>query len=210
MGCWLQIPDIRDDIMGKIFLLLGKSASGKDGFYERLLKSETLRLEKIVLYTTRPMRADETDGMTYHFVDEETFFKFKRDGRLIEERSYQTVQGLWRYFTADDGQIHLEKQDYITIGTLEAYEKMKTYFGDGVVCPIYVEVEDGERLSRALSRERKQDKPDYAELCRRFLADREDFSEEKLYEAGIRQRFVNDERDRCLTAIESYIRSVIY
>ena len=37
--------------------------------------------------------------------------------------------------------------------------------------PLYVEVDDGLRLSRALERERKQTEPKYAEMCRRFLAD---------------------------------------
>ena len=61
--------------------------------------------------------------------------------------------------------------------------------------PIYIEVEDGERLSRALNRERMQESPKYEELCRRFLADAKDFSEEKLNEAGITRRFVNQDLD---------------
>ena len=59
--------------------------------------------------------------------------------------------------------------------------------------PIYIEVEDGERLSRALNRERMQESPKYEELCRRFLDRCERFSEEKLKEAGITRRFVNQE-----------------
>ena len=69
------------------------------------------------------------------------------------------------------------------------------------VIPIYVEVEDGLRLSRAVERERAQREPKYAELCRRFLADEADFSEEKLSEAGIVKRFQNDDLERCLQEI---------
>lgn len=61
--------------------------------------------------------------------------------------------------------------------------------------PIYIEVEDGERLSRALNRERMQESPKYEELCRRFLSDAKDFSREKLKEAGITRRFVNQDLD---------------
>ena len=57
--------------------------------------------------------------------------------------------------------------------------------------PIYIEVDDGERLQRALDRERSQDTPQYAEMCRRFLADSADFSEENVARAGIRKRFYN-------------------
>ena len=64
------------------------------------------------------------------------------------------------------------------IGTLESYEKLKTYFGNEKVVPLYIEVEDGERLTRALAREKTQKEPKYAEMCRRFLADSKDFSEE--------------------------------
>lgn len=195
--------------MGRIFYIMGKSASGKDSIYEWLLSREDLGLKKIVLYTTRPVRDGEKQGREYYFVDEATYQKFRREGRLIEARSYDTVHGVWTYFTADDGQIDLESHNYLAIGTLESFEKMKIYFGKENVYPIYIEVEDGERLSRALKRERKQDKPGYAELCRRFLADCADFSEENIQKAGIEMRFVNDDRDSCFVAIESYIRSMV-
>ena len=47
------------------------------------------------------------------------------------------------------------------IGTLESYRKTRDYFGCGKLVPLYVEVEDGERLSRALERERQQNNPKY-------------------------------------------------
>ena len=81
-------------------------------------------------------------------------------------RSYDTIQGKWHYFTADDGQINLSEGSSILIGTLEVYVQLKKYFGEDQVVPLYVEVEDGLRLERALSRERMQDEPDYAEGMR--------------------------------------------
>ena len=88
------------------------------------------------------------------------------------------MEGIWRYFTADDGQINLQKSDYLGIGTLESYIKLKGHFGEERVCPVYVEVEDGERLLRAVGREKMQEKPKYAELCRRFLRIRRIFRRE--------------------------------
>lgn len=201
---------IRKAFMGKLFLLMGKSASGKDSIYDHLLNVSELGLEKLVLYTTRPKRAGELDGREYHFVNEETFLSFRESGRLIEDRAYETVQGLWRYFTADDGKIDLQCHNYIAIGTLESYEKIREYFGKDQVLPLYLEVEDGERLSRALLREKEQKNPNYEELCRRFLADCRDFCEEKIAESEITVRFQNQDRTTCLEAIESYIRSVLY
>ena len=105
---------------------------------------------------------------------------------------YSPVQGPWYYFTADDGQIDLAKHDYLGIGTLESYLKLKAYFGEQAMVPLYVEVDDGLRLSRALELERKQTEPKYAEMCRRFLADCEEFTEEKIAEAGIVRRYSNN------------------
>lgn len=115
--------------MGKIFYIMGKSSSGKDTIYSRLLQDEELGLSNIILYTTRPVREGETDGREYHFVKDEVFRAFQDKGKVIESRTYQTVYGPWTYFTADDGQIDLEKKNYLGIGTLESYENMKNYFG---------------------------------------------------------------------------------
>ena len=195
--------------MGKIFYLMGKSASGKDHIYEYLKQQETLELRPLVLYTTRPIRQGEQDGREYFFTDEKKLEDFRREGRIIEERVYHTVQGPWYYFTADDGQISLEENNYLSIGTLESYEKMKEYYGEERMCPLYVEVDDGIRLERALKRERKQQHPQYAEMCRRFLADCEDFSEEKIERAGIRRRFYNNGAiEDCFSEIQNFVEQV--
>lgn len=192
--------------MGKIFYIMGKSASGKDHIYGRLAGDPALCLKKLVLYTTRPIRAGEEDGKQYHFVTDEKLEEFRQNSRLIEARAYHTVHGVWTYFTADDGQVDSETSDYLGIGTLESFRRMKEYYGEDRVCPIYIEVEDGERLERALQREKKQAEPGYAEMCRRFLADQEDFSEEKLREAGIIRRFRNDILEECVGEIADYIK----
>ena len=179
--------------MGKLFYIMGKSASGKDTIYQRLLRNPEFSLERLVIYTTRPIRDGELDGREYHFVTEEDFQKLKAEGKIIEDRGYETVNGLWRYFTADN--MNLEEKSYLGIGTLESYAKLKAYYGEEKIRPIYIEVEDGERLSRALNRERMQESPKYEELCRRFLSDAKDFSGEKLKEAGITRRFVNQDLD---------------
>ena len=90
-----------------------------------------------------------------------------------------------------DGQIDLDAHDYLVIGTLVSYRALREYFGEEKLLPVYIEVEDGLRLARAVERERRQAEPKYSELCRRFLADEEDFSEENLKKAGITRRFEN-------------------
>lgn len=193
--------------MGKIVYLMGKSSTGKDTIFKELLKSGAVALTTIVPYTTRPIRAGEQEGVEYFFTEEADFHELLASGRVIEERSYQTFHGLWRYFTVDDGQIQLDKQSYIMIGTLEAYQKMKAYYGAEKLLPVLIELDDGIRLQRALNRERKQQNPKYEEMCRRFLADSVDFSPEKISEAGITVSFCNDDLQRCLGEIIEYIQA---
>lgn len=186
--------------------MMGKSSSGKDTIYADLISRKELGLKPFVIYTTRPKRASETEGVQYHFVSVERMQEMRMAGQVIELRSYDTVQGIWYYFTADDEHIDLEHESYLMLGTLESYCKMKTYYGEGRVVPVYIEVEDGERLSRALAREKKQPVPHYEEMCRRFLADQKDFTEEKIRETGITLRFSNDgEQAACTEQVAGYI-----
>lgn len=90
-------------------------------------------------------------------------------------RTYNTVKGPWIYANDDDGSLHLESKNYLIIGNLDSYKKIKEYYGAENVVPIFIELSDGIRLQRAINREMVQSEPQYAELCRRFLADEEDF-----------------------------------
>ena len=193
--------------MGKIYCVMGKSSSGKDTVYKKL-KEQYKEFRLIVPYTTRPIREGEKDGVEYYFVDPEQFRAMKEDGKVIESRSYNTKCGIWTYFTADDGQIDLSAADYLLIGTLVSYQALREYFGEEAIVPVYLEVEDGLRLARALERERRQEKPKYAEMCRRFLADVEDFSEENLIKSGITERFGNEDFTECLNKIQRYIEEI--
>lgn len=179
---------------------MGKSATGKDTIFKRLKEQTEVPLHTIVPYTTRPIREGEKEGVEYHFVTEEQYVNLKEAGKIIEQRAYNTVHGLWRYFTVKDSQWNLE-EDYIMINTLEGYEQVRDYFGKEVVQPIYIEVEDGERLTRALAREKQQKVPKYKELCRRYLADEEDFSLEKREAAGIDHVYVNRNLEQCVKEI---------
>lgn len=192
--------------MGRIFYIMGKSASGKDTIYQSLLENKDLQLCRIVPYTTRPIREGEVPGREYIFCGQQKVEELARQNKIIELREYHTVYGVWKYFTVDDGQIDLDKQNYLVIGTLESFIKIRKYFGKSHCVPIYIEVEDGERLLRAITREKRQQIPKYEEMCRRFLADAEDFSEEKLRQAGVTERFANETLSETIRRIADYIR----
>ena len=80
--------------MGKIFVVMGKTSSGKDTIYKRVLDALTVKYKErapktVVIYTTRPMRPGETNGVEYFFATEEELQKFLEDmekqGFLLEE-----------------------------------------------------------------------------------------------------------------------------
>ena len=191
--------------MGKIVYIMGKSSTGKDTVFKALLKESPFDFKTIVSYTTRPIREGEKNGQEYFFTDEKGFNELVKSGKVIEDRSYDTCHGLWRYFTVADENIDLGKNNYITIGTLESYRKVRDFFGKDKVVPVLIELDDGVRLTRALIREKKQSHPKYEEMCRRFLADSKDYDDELIKKAKIKKRFKNDELKQCLADIKKYL-----
>ncbi len=188
---------------GLMYIVMGKSATGKDTLYAKILKAHP-ELAPVIPYTTRPIREGETEGEEYHFVDIETMEQMKKDGKIIESRCYHTVRGDWYYFTADDEQLSGDS-DHIMITTLEGYEQIRDYFGSEKVIPIYIEVSDVTRIERAVGREKKEDSPCIAEVCRRYLADDEDFSEDKLEKNGIIRRVKNEDLESAMSQIKELI-----
>lgn len=189
--------------------MMGKSSSGKDTIYGRLINDSELPLETIVGYTTRPMREGEENGREYYFTDEEGLEYLEKSGKVIEKRGYNTVHGMWYYFTVDDENVDPANKSYLLIGTLESYRKVREYYGGEVVVPIYINVEDGTRLLRAVTREKQEKEPKYQEVCRRFLADSKDFADEILDELDINKRYENDELDRCYREIKEDIKKAL-
>lgn len=202
-----------------IYYLMGKSASGKDSIFHILL--EKTGWKQLIPYTTRPMREGEVEGQEYHFISEEDFQDYIASGKMAEYRVYDTVFGKWYYGTVlakenatkkdvgdtligvesvpsdagtvskDVGTASRAGENMLAIGTLESYLQLKTKLGKESIFPIYIEVPTELRLKRALLREEGRGKLTEEEIQRRFKADDEDFSEEKLKEAEIGKRYQN-------------------
>lgn len=192
-------------VMGKVFCIMGKSGSGKDTIFKEIIKDNSLNLKKIVGYTTRPKRVEENDGVEYNFIDDDMINKFIQKNKVIELRKYDTVNGIWYYGTMDDGQINLQTNSYIVISTLESYSSFKKYFGSNNVIPLYIDVDDGIRLQRILNREMSEDSPNYKEICRRFIADSEDFSNKNLKLNGIEKIYSNNNLVECIADVKNNI-----
>lgn len=188
-----------------IFYIMGKSASGKDSLYKKLIDAD-LDLKRYAIYTTRPKRDGELEGVEYYFVNKK-YLEDNKD-KILEERVYHTVEGDWYYATLDDGKIKNDK-NYIIIGTLESYNILKEYYGENNIYPIYLEVNNALRKQRAKYRETMQKVPKMEELERRFKADEIDFSEENIKKSGIVKRYINEDFDKCYNEVLDDIKKKI-
>lgn len=183
------------DNNSKIFVIMGKSASGKDTIFQQVCSQYDV--SPIVYYTTRPRRITEENGKDYFFVPISVIENAEQNGTLIEKRVYNTVNGLWTYATINDGQFNTDN-NLIVVLPPKGYESFVKYFGKDKVVPVLIHVPDGIRLRRSLERDEKQANPNYAETCRRFLADTEDF---KNLTVDANLTFTNDNLDLCVENI---------
>lgn len=68
---------------GNLFIFSAPSGAGKTSLIKALDK-KVPNLHFSVSHTTRPMRPGEKDGVDYHFISEEEFFKLKESGEFLE------------------------------------------------------------------------------------------------------------------------------
>lgn len=151
--------------MIKIIAFFGPSSSGKDTLAKIL--SERPDISEIVSCTTRPMRDYEKNGIDYYFLTNEEFGEKVLNGTMLEATTFRD----WFYGTPLES---LDKNK-INVGVFNKQE-IECLLSDNrlEVIPIYVACEDKKRLIRSLERESN---PDCEEICRRFLADLQDFEE---------------------------------
>ena len=157
----------------RISIFCGMSSSGKTHLSKEYLKEHN-NSQLIVTYTTRPMRPNEINGIDYHFVSDNMFDVLKLTGKLIEQREYNTVDGLWRYGTG--WFINDWDSEFVGVFDLTGTEAIIKAYPNAEIVVNYVHVPENIRRERAI----KRGGFDLAEWERRLKADEEDFSEEKL------------------------------
>lgn len=147
-----------------MILLVGKTCSGKDTVKRKLLK---MGMKSVVTYTTRPPRKNETDGVSYHFINEEEFLKKKQHGFFAETTSYRVANGeTWHYGSAledltDDKVIIVNPHGLREIKKIKSLNPVAFYI-----------TASNKTISKRLTKRGD----DLAEAKRRLKADSEDFS----------------------------------
>lgn len=194
----------------KLFYIMGRSASGKDTIFNRLINDSELDLDKIILYTTRPMRNGEQDGVQYYFVNNDTIEQLNKENKILECRTYDTALGPLSYCTVYDEQFTGSK-NLLTIGTLVSFKSLKSKLKDIDIIPIFISLDNETLYERAVIREMKNINPNFEEIERRFQADLLDFSIDKLRDSGITEEctFYNYDLEETVKSVKEYINKFI-
>lgn len=152
----------------KLLALFGESSSGKDSI-KHWLEYKLDNAHGITMCTTRPKRNYETNGSEYHFISEEEFLTLQKKCEILECTCFNN----WFYGTP----LYEIQEDKINIGVFNPYSIrfILKDFSDLIdILPVWIKADEKERLLRSLNREKN---PNCEEVCRRFLADQEDFSD---------------------------------
>lgn len=155
--------------MNKIVVLLGKTASGKNTIFERIIKD--FDIKPIVSYTTRPIRVDkEIQGIDYNFVSDEEFKKGLMNNEFLEFRSYNTFESeketIW-YYGTHKSSIDFTKGSYIHIVDKDGLMQLLDIYGKEKIFSIYIDADLNDIITRSL----KRDDTNIHELVRRIIDD---------------------------------------
>lgn len=183
--------------------ILGESGSGKSSLLSLLSKWDSIpslkeKINIVITRTDRPRRDYELDGVDYIFSNYEPTSE-----NIVEHSRFKND---WNYWTENSDY----KEDKLNIGIFNpnSYKKIKNN-QNFILYPIIIIAEDKTRLIRSLNREAY---PDCAEICRRFLSDKEDFK--KIQNEISRRYIVISYSDSPLYSIEinylvKYLQSII-
>ena len=150
-----------------MLILMGKTASGKNLVRDQLV--EKYHFSPIITYTTRPMRKDEKQDVTYHFISDEEFNQKIDEGFFAEWKSYITNEGVWYYGSSLEDIENADNKSVIIL-TPQGYRDIKEKLPDKNLACIYL-YENIDTMRKRLSK--RGDDP--KEVERRIKSDLEDF-----------------------------------
>ena len=175
-------------------IILGKTCAGKDQIVNTLISD--YGYQKLVTYTTRPMRPGEQPGKTYHFISEQEFQEKITHNFFLEYKLYNTANGTWYYGSA--------KEDYKKVGsktviilTPEGYRDFLNKLPHVKHVSIYIYANNKTIKNRLMKRGDKRE-----EASRRLVHDNEDF---KGVEMLVNKIFYNNETNKITDVMNSIV-----
>lgn len=151
-----------------LYLILGKSASGKTTILNKLMQDKDFASKVVELksHTTRPIRPNEENGREYIFDTREQFNDYFRRDDILEYAVYYTYKGTWVYYTLKSDLV--DDANMIKIINPVGFCQIRQSVKD--IKSVYIDVSDEERLRRLVVRG-----DDETEVRDRFERDEEDF-----------------------------------
>lgn len=191
-----------------MIILIGASSSGKSTIEQEVDKRGICN--KLTSHTTRPMRANEVEGVDYYFTNKDDFLKMENNNEFIEERVYLTKYGYWEYGLSkkevDDNLNGIVVLDLDGARELEEY--IKRQHPDECVTTIFIDCNSKTRLLRSLSRDNCDDDK-CAEICRRYLDDGMWIEEAMEYCDFILKNETEEDFEEIIEFIK-YIKKIVY
>lgn len=163
--------------MGKIFVIMGKSSTGKDSLLNLMVEQG---YKRVVSHCSRPKRSNEIANRDYHFVKYQQMVDMIDNNEFVETRSYNVVDNqIWLYGISKN-EIDLNSDNnYISVVDGQGFKTLREYYGKENVIGIYLWISNRERLLRSLNRCKLDDKA-VLEIIRRFKDDDEVFTKEVI------------------------------
>ena len=149
-----------------IIVLVGKTASGKTAVANELCKYHGYN--RIITYTTRPMRENEVQDVDYHFISDEQFNEMVKNNEFTEYKRYNTAHGAWSYGSVITFEQELSNDCYVIVltpqGLRDLSKKMSRYIA------FYLNVNLKSQLERLKKRGDEEQ-----QIIKRLINDAKDF-----------------------------------
>ena len=148
-----------------IIVLVGKTASGKTTVANELCKHG---YKRIITYTTRPMRENETQDVDYHFISDEQFNKMVKNNEFTEYKRYNTAHGVWSYGSVVTSEQELSDDCYVIILTPQGLRDLSKKISRYIAFYLNVSLESQLERLRKRGDEEQQ-------IIKRLINDDKDF-----------------------------------
>ena len=150
-----------------MLILIGASASGKTQVAKLLAKKHNIT--KIVTYTTRAMRVNETNGIDYNFVSVDDFAKLTQEDFFVETTYYNS-----NYYGTAKKDIKDDKCIILDPNGLKSFIALN----DSSIISIFLSSDEQKRYERMINRKDSEEN-----AKKRIINDRITFADANL--AGI-------------------------
>ncbi|MFM7217064.1 MAG: guanylate kinase [Bacteroidota bacterium] len=186
-------------MQGKLLLFCGPSGSGKTTIVHHLLRNDS-RLTFSVSATTRPIRANEKDGVDYHFLSVAEFKKRIAENAFVDWEEVYTDR-FYGTLRAEIDRIWEAKKIAVFDVDVEGGLKIKSIFGDRLLS-VFVMPPSVEELRRRLHTRN-------SETAESYKARIEKAEHELTYAFRFDKTIVNDSLDHALSDAEKMVNDFL-